>query len=77
MNDSRKSPWLSGLLAAIAVAVVLIAVVVNDPANEQRPVAAMTAPDGPRLDVLSHDVGDTDQLHHGAARQVLDPPVVP
>jgi hypothetical protein len=29
VNDSRKSPWLSGLLAAVAVAVVLIAVVVN------------------------------------------------
>ncbi len=29
MNDSRNSPWLCGLLAAIAVAVVLIAVVDN------------------------------------------------
>jgi hypothetical protein len=29
VNDSRKSPWLSGLLAAIFVAVVLIAVAAN------------------------------------------------
>lgn len=28
MNDTRKGPWLSGLAAAIAVAVVLIATVI-------------------------------------------------
>lgn len=29
MNDSRKFPWLGGLVAALLVAVVLIAVVVH------------------------------------------------
>ena len=29
MNDSRKSPWLSGLVAAITVALLLIAVVIR------------------------------------------------
>lgn len=29
MNDSRKSPWLSGLAAAIAVALLLIMVVIH------------------------------------------------
>jgi hypothetical protein len=29
MNDSRKSPWLSGLVAAITVALLLIVVVIH------------------------------------------------
>ncbi|WP_180848963.1 hypothetical protein [Mycobacterium intracellulare] len=29
MNDSRKSPWLGGLAAAITVAVLLIAVAIH------------------------------------------------
>ncbi|MCV7116547.1 MULTISPECIES: hypothetical protein [Mycobacterium] len=29
MNDSRKFPWLGGLLAAVLIAVALIAVVVQ------------------------------------------------
>ena len=29
VNDSRKFPWLGGLMAAVLVAVVLIAVVVH------------------------------------------------
>ena len=29
MNDSRRFPWLSGLVAAIVVALVLIAMVVD------------------------------------------------
>ena len=33
MNDSRRFPWLSGLGAAIVVAVWLIAVVVNGVMN--------------------------------------------
>jgi hypothetical protein len=33
VNDSRRFPWLSGLVAAIAVAVWLIAVVVNSVMN--------------------------------------------
>jgi len=29
VNDSRKSPWLSGLVAAITVALLLIVVVIH------------------------------------------------